>query len=836
MGREASNPDAAVAWAHLSDFHFEAGQDDGRDEVMAALLDDLAMFAGKRPPERGAEHVPLDFVLVTGDVAYSGKAEEYAAAAAFFAKLSDATGVPRRRIFLVPGNHDVDRARGIPAAALQSFVTLDYFERAWRNPSERRSLFGERLAAYRAFAAEVNPDLRVPEERPGGFFLRLEGPKRTVALLGLGSSWLSGTDSDAKRLLTGKRQAQELAGGARLESLGGADLKLALVHHPLDWMREDDEDELTKLLADHVDLLLRGHLHKTGFRLEAQPGHRLLTVAAGSAHAGSRYRNAYNIARVTFGATRELKLWLRAYATGETRFVRDVETYAAADTGILTWDLDAPPIPAPRVAPAGADAALRPYLAWLVDECRRLPLRGVGAKVADQMELTEVYTKLRVSAPAPDEGLPGTPTRGERKGEAEDRLRAQGGGARELRELLPEHRDLVLVGDPGSGKTTFLRWVALNLGRALLRLDAAEAMARLGLAGEPLFPVFVRLADFAAFLSHSPEPSLAPGSAAHLHRYLRYMLGQSKLGLPEDLLSRRVQAGGCVLLLDGIDEVPGEAARARVVSIVEQAAEEGRRAGNRHLVTSRTRAYHDRAVLGDAFVRTQLAEFGEREIEAFVEQWAKAVYRIGAEKEPGLQAAARSTADDYRRELLAAVHGHPGIRPLTGNPLMLTVLAVVHWTRKRLPEQRADLYDEAVDCLLEARLRHTEVPAHLRKECFRELAVRMVEDASGVVRTLPLAEAARVVAPVLQKGLAEAHAFLDDEQLYSGLVVSRAAGQIEFWHLTFQEYLAALGLSKRDDRWRRVAPFLYDDRWGEVVALLAGCLRRDRSRRRRTSS
>jgi predicted NACHT family NTPase len=140
---------------------------------------------------------------------------------------------------------------------------------------------------------------------------------------------------------------------------------------------------------------------------------------------------------------------------------------------------------------------------------------------------------------------------------------------------------------------------------------------------------------------------------------------------------------------------------------------------------------------------------------------------------------------------------------MTENPLMLTVLAVVHWNRKQLPEQRADLYDAAVEYLLESRRELSEHPTQLRRECLQAVALRMFEDSEGVQRSLGRREAASVVAPMLGCAPREAEAFLEDEALYSGLLVSRTEGEVEFWHLTFQEYLAALELAMDDDYWAR---------------------------------
>ena len=69
-----------LAWLHLSDFHFIASGDEFSQRVATeALLHDVSA--------RAAAHVPLAFVLVTGDIAHSGHPEEYERASAHLKKL-----------------------------------------------------------------------------------------------------------------------------------------------------------------------------------------------------------------------------------------------------------------------------------------------------------------------------------------------------------------------------------------------------------------------------------------------------------------------------------------------------------------------------------------------------------------------------------------------------------------------------------------------------------------------------------------------------------------------------------------------------------------------------
>src|SRR5205085_6051212 len=110
------------------------------------------------------------------------------------------------------------------------------------------------------------------------------------------------------------------------------------------------------------------------------------------------------------------------------------------------------------------------------------------------------------------------------------------------------------------------------------------------------------------------------------------------------------------------------------------------------------------------FTRCVLADFGNAEVEEFVTQWTRALYRLAPHEE-----SAKAEVD--RASLIEAIRAHPNVGPMTRNPLLLTVLALVHWTRKKLPEQRADLYESAVEILVESREKLSDYPAPLRKEC-----------------------------------------------------------------------------------------------------------------------
>lgn len=479
--------------------------------------------------------------------------------------------------------------------------------------------------------------------------------------------------------------------------------------------------------------------------------------------------------------------------------------------------------PVGGVAPAGPDWTR--YLEAVESRHSYVEIRGMGAQVAEQLPLDRVYTRLRVVGGGPEI----------EEGDDEELVRAAGrmGRSLELSDVLRRSRHAVLVGDPGSGKTTFLRFAAQVLARAVLSEDPGLAERELGIeagsADEIPLPVFVRLSRFAEFLRKRPDGSCPEDAPEHLLRYLEFDLKGRNLAVPDGALRERVRTGGCFLLLDGLDEVPG-GLRTRVASIVDEVvATDLAESGNRHLVTCRTRAYKGLSRLG-GLPGYQLAALEDDQVAAFVRGWSRALFQVRRREGPAETGgqAPLDDAKDYERELLEAIRSHENVGPMTESPLMLTMLAVVHWSQKKLPERRNELYDQAVQYLLDSRKEHSSFPTPQRREALQALALAMFTDEEGVQRSFGLPDAGRAVAPVLQVGEDEARAFLDAEALQSGLLVSRTEGEVEFWHLSFQEYLAALELATGGESWDALSEDdrLHDDRWSEVVLLLAGCIRR----------
>jgi hypothetical protein len=304
----------------------------------------------------------LDLVCFTGDIADFGLEAEYDQATEFLYVLMERLKLPMDRLFLVPGNHDIQRKaaetawrelrRDLPRAdpqAVSRWLAGGAPPLGFRAEQLEQAL--ERQSAYRRWMAD---DLGLPD-RVGGtgshphlgwrHTLRLPGGQGgafDLHLIGLDSAWLAGDDNDAGKLRLTDDQVMRLATDDQGKPLEG--LRIALVHHPLDDLA--DGAECRRLLADHVDLLLRGHLHQSEPNEWADPERRLRQVAAGclyEGHSADQYPNACTVVEIGLDAQgdsgcrpRRYQLRFRGWSS-RGHWYDDNSLYPGTKDGRLIW-------------------------------------------------------------------------------------------------------------------------------------------------------------------------------------------------------------------------------------------------------------------------------------------------------------------------------------------------------------------------------------------------------------------------------------------------------------------------------------------------------------------
>jgi formylglycine-generating enzyme required for sulfatase activity len=799
------------SWLHLSDWH-QRGEDFDRTVVRDALLQDLRSRRDIDP--RLAQ---VAFVVFSGDAAFGGSTAEFEAARRnLFDPVLSAIGLEARHLFLVPGNHDLNRdvVREMLPEELQKPFASDEQVKNWLTAEKKRTRALEPFEDYSRFVAgytgQDSPDFAAVQR------VTLDGLE--VALLGLNSAWTCGRNkneqgevNDYGFLAVGEPQIH-----SALASLADADVRIAVVHHPFAWLQGFERSLIEERLKEVCHFILRGHEHEPNFDLTSGLQGPCAVIPAGACYDrrranNPRYVNAYNFVHVDL-ATRKGAIFFRRWSERQTKWIADTDTCSGGQRKFtLPKKLGQRPRSTAGSPRGSVPKAVAAYVTRLADETSRLKLLGLGRSLQIELPITDAYVPLRT-----------TLTRSlEERGARADSFKGQHAEVTQDVDLgdVFQHtarlgqRGIVLLGEPGSGKTTGARQIAWRLAS---RQTAPE---QLGLPAG-ITPVFLRFRALS-------RAALAErnGLKTFLLQETAHAAGPDDLAAAgDDLWNGR--GGKLLWILDGLDEVIDPGAR-RTVSHWIQEALDGR-PGDWFLVTCRFAGYFLRegVPLGPKFVRFDVRPLNDEQVARFVRDWFAAAYRRLLHP-PALAAdRAAKLLEVLSRPAYQAGH----IRELCTNPLLLTILCIVFHDEQKLPTSRAELYAHCVRVLLQ----------HWRREIYESDVGRGIQpfdaDAAqavlGRVAWWMHGEQDRTAAPLddlaqeAERGLAEVaassglgrdgRAFIERMRDETGVLASEGDGRCGFLHLSFQEYLAAhhaahegkapeLALRAADSWWREVA-------------------------------
>jgi predicted phosphodiesterase len=315
-----------LTWLHLSDWHQGNKELFNRHVVADKLIEDLE----KRTTNISPDLAKIDFIVFSGDVAHGGKPEEYQAAKVeFFDRILKATGLGPNRLFIVPGNHDLNRDEFdlVPPALLKPLESETDVEK-WLVKERERGLVLQPFNAFTKYVTEYygygHPDFAAIH--------RIDDKK--IAILGLNSAWMCGRNKDAKGevddkgyVLVGEPQIHQ-----SLKDISNADIKIIVLHHPFEWLNEFDRRHVEKRLISECDFILNGHQHTPEAEQIRKDNDRFYVhISTGASYLERISKdplliNAYNIVHLDL-ETKKGVVFLRRWIDNQTKWLEDRDTY-----------------------------------------------------------------------------------------------------------------------------------------------------------------------------------------------------------------------------------------------------------------------------------------------------------------------------------------------------------------------------------------------------------------------------------------------------------------------------------------------------------------------------
>ncbi len=394
----------------------------------------------------------------------------------------------------------------------------------------------------------------------------------------------------------------------------------------------------------------------------------------------------------------------------------------------------------------------------------------------------------------------------------------------------------VILGDPGSGKSTLLKFLSLaGISPPLQRRYQAKSDKRL--------PILIILRRYADELKSRKNLSLID----YIQEVVRgdFNLTNADLNFFEFYL----ETGQAILFFDGLDELPNSSFKRTVKNRI--CTLNATYPGNTIIVTSRIVGYDSYFRFDEKeFTHYRLSNLQLPEIEQFITDWYKV--RIKNQRE-------RNIHITDLVELLKD-NDYKAIRELAENPLLLTIITLVHRIDAVLPDERVVLYQKCTETLLNTwhswKFRESDDSKKGKNKIERRNRQRMEAIANWMhCQSVGTGSKQRAVAPYedlkefLTKHIRDveksidpdndpedlADEFLEFIRKRAGLLIEAGDKQYSFVHLTFQEYLTSFYIITKGERdgvknmWQTLRTKCSDSRWQEVIRLLVASLKSDDS-------
>jgi energy-coupling factor transporter ATP-binding protein EcfA2 len=443
---------------------------------------------------------------------------------------------------------------------------------------------------------------------------------------------------------------------------------------------------------------------------------------------------------------------------------------------------------------------LRKYLKYIQEFHRDVNLGGLAIRAPHSLPVTQVFVDLSLVSASPHElssdllGMTDASVNAAKDREPQAIRKS-------IWEFLTGDGNtrLAIIGAPGSGKSTLLAHVALTIANRHER-------RRLTKLRRKIVPIILYLRELSDHIYREQTVSLAQ------------IILMSLKALPQPpttaWIEGQLKSGRCIVMFDGLDEVALEVQRHQIIDWVQSQIVNYPQ--NSFIITSRPFGYKSHPLNAASIL--QVRALSRQQIRRFVELWSLAAELRAAERDnPVVREIAKTKADDLLKRL-----ADPSLHYLAANPLLLTMIAHLHYYGGALPSSRAQLYQEICKVFLGRRqesknLLSEQLTISQKEAVLRHLALNMMLTHK---HDLPRASAEDLIRPILHSVMPDLPPsdFLTHIQNSSGLLAERESGVIAFVHETIQEYLASAQIRERQEL-DILTRNVWDIWWRDVILL-----------------
>lgn len=738
-----------IRFLHISDIHCGYENYD-----VAKLREKLAPQLLKFTQEKGQK---IDYLFITGDLKYGAACKECypPETLPFIREIQTTFGIKPEKTFVVPGNHDVKRGK-MRSAAIND-IKASYMSHVGSISDENLVMLDMTQQEYRKLYQEICGTVC-----PGNHFFVNLGP---VNVIHLNTALICGSDNEDSSLIVGMSMVRDA-----LRGMDTSKPSIVLAHHSFDCLAQEEQMKLERLLKEYNALVyLCDHKHVNLFRnvaseVKDKPLWEILC--------GTNMDSAPSVEQT------EMSVYVGTLDTAGNRGYIDAYKWSRRNE---KW---------------------MPDSEFSDRECDSLDGRFYFPNLetnlsADASEryldyLRRTYTDIQL------DGLPADGHVGSRRFPLESlyvpaRFRRRIALAKDLTSDIPmdlsekstepcsgpfdSKKYSVILAGPGSGKTTYLKKVIT---------DHVS-----GTCEDGLYPILIRCrslnekADLSIMdiIQDLPATSEFPVDPALRQAFC-------------DMACAKLQLGGILLLIDGLDEISDGGKRSLFIQKLDAFCRTY--PNNRILITSRFAGYDDYTKSGlSEFEVLEIDDFSDDDIRALCVNWHRTVVSDTEE----------TTAKAL--ELAETIIGHDRIRSLAKNPLLLTTLLLVQRRVGRLPTKRAALYDEAIKVLLETWNQEGHAPMDLDISTCKLAYIAYRMSCRGIPQITReelleyLDDAHNDLSRKLHSDSMTSEEFLKRTEQRSSILIrvgfkTDKAGLLheiyEFQHLTFQEYLTAVAV------------------------------------------